>query len=142
MLFDDNYNFGMEFINTMSKNDKFSDILSPYESFLRGNSFKDEYLPYKKYTFLKIKPTTRKEKLLYEIMSLCFIINDLNLYLDLHNNDQNAFDLFKKYIDEERALEDKYIKEFGPITLNDTIGSKYTWLDDFAWENNRGDLYV
>ena len=120
MLFDDNFNINMDFMNVNAKEDKTSNILSPYESFLRGNSFKDEYLPYKNYTYLKLNPTTKEEKLLYEIMSLCFIINDLNLYLDLHSDDKEVFLLFKKYVEEEKTLIDKYNKEVGPLTLNDT----------------------
>ena len=139
MLFDDNYGFNMNMVD-FTKNS--NNILSPYEAFLRGNSFKDEYQTYKKYSFLKLNPTTKREKLLYEIMSLCFIINDLNLYLDLHSDDKEMFNLFKKYIKDEEALEKQYINEFGPITLNDTIGNKYNWLNDFPWENKRGDMYV
>ncbi len=127
---------------TINMDIKDNNILSPYESFLRGNSFKDEYMPYKKYTYLKLNPTTKEEKLLYEIMSLCFIINDLNLYLDLHNDDKETFKLFKRYIDEEKKLKDKYIKEYGPLTLEDTLGNNFNWINDFPWENKRGDMYV
>ena len=141
MFFDDDYNFDMDIMNITAK-DNTTNILSPYESFLRGNSFKDEYLPYKKYTYLKLNPTNKEEKLLYEIMSLCFIINDLNLYLDLHSDDKQVFELFKKYVREEKALEEKYINEFGPLTLNDTLGKTFNWIEDFPWENKRGDLYV
>ena len=141
MFFDDDYNFGLNMTNTIKQDNK-SNILSPYEGFLRGNSFKDEYLPYKKYTFFFLFPLTKEEKLLYEIMSLCFIINDLNLYLDLHSDDKQVFELFKKYVKEEEALEEKYINEFGPLTLNDTIGKSYNWIQDFPWEDKRGDMYV
>ena len=142
MLFDDNFNINMDFMNVNAKEDKTSNILSPYESFLRGNSFKDEYLPYKNYTYLKLNPTTKEEKLLYEIMSLCFIINDLNLYLDLHSDDKEVFLLFKKYVEEEKTLIDKYNKEVGPLTLNDTLGNNYNWINNFPFENKRGDMYV
>lgn len=140
MLFDSNYGFTNNFIPINNENKV--DILSPYESFLRGNSFKDEYNPYKNYTFKKLKPNNNKEKILYEIMSLCFIINDLNLYLDLHSDDKDAFNLFKQYIEEENRLKEKYIKEYGPLTLNDVVGPKYNWLNDMPWENIRGDIYV
>ena len=75
-------------------------------------------------------------------MSLCFIINDLNLYLDLHSNDKEIFNLFKKYIEEEKILEDKYIKEYGPLTLKDTTQNQYDWINNMPWESKRGDIYV
>ena len=142
MLFDNNYGFDMNFMNT--PNEKYDDkkeILNPYESFLRGNSFKDEYSPYKKYTYINITPTNNKEKLLWDIMSLCFIINDLNLYLDLNSNDKEALNLFKKYNEEEKKLKEKYVKLYGPLTLNE-VTTSYNWPEDMPWQNNRGDIYV
>ncbi|MBR6113474.1 MAG: spore coat protein CotJB [Bacilli bacterium] len=138
MLFDNNYGFDMNLIEASSNS---SNILSPYESFLRGNSFKDLYDSYKNYTYMKLKPTNNKEKLLFEIMSLCFIVNDLNLYLDLNSNDKEAFNLFTKYIEEEKALQEKYVKEYGPLTL-DEVKNTYNWLGDMPWESTRGDIYV
>ena len=140
MLFDGNYGFNMNYMDNSVKNEV--KILNPYESFIRGNSFKDEYIPYKKYSYLELKPTNNQEKLLFNIMSLCFIINDLNLYLDLNSNDKDVFNLFKKYIKEEQALIEQYKNEYGPITLNDTIGNNYNWNTNFSWDNKRGDMYV
>ena len=140
MLFDGNYGFNMNYMDNSVKNEV--KILNPYESFIRGNSFNDEYIPYKKYSYLELKPTNNQEKLLFNIMSLCFIINDLNLYLDLNSNDKDVFNLFKKYIKEEQALIEQYKNEYGPITLNDTIGNNYNWNTNFSWDNKRGDMYV
>jgi hypothetical protein len=145
MLFDNNYGFDMSFMGMPTNNEintNKSNILSPYESFLKGNSFEDLYDQYKNYTYFKLKPNNNKEKLLFEIMSLCFIINDLNLYLDLNSNDKETFNLFKKYIEDEKSLEERYIKEYGSLTLNDVVKENYNWLSDMPWNNNRGDIYV
>ena len=144
MLFDNNYGFDMNFMgtNNLTNNEDKVNILSPYESFLRGNSFENEYDSYKNYTYKKVNPTTKEEKLLYEIMSLDFIINDLNLYLDLHSEDKETFKLFKKYLEEEKSLIIKYTKEYGPLELNDTTNTKYNWLNNMPWNNTRGDMYV
>lgn len=141
MLFDNNYGFDMGFMNMSNDEINNKNILSPYESFLKGNSFKDEYDPYKNYTYMKIKPNNNKEKLLFEIMSLCFIVNDLNLYLDLHSDDKEAFNLFKKYLEEEKALTERYVKEYGSLTL-DEVNNTYNWPQDMPWESTRGDIYV
>lgn len=142
MLFDGNYGFNMNYMNMDNSVKNEVNILNPYESFIRGNSFKDEYIPYKKYSYLELKPTNNKEKLLFNIMSLNFIINDLNLYLDLNADDKEMFNLFKKYVKEEQELIDQYKKEYGPLTLEDTIGNNYNWNTDFSWDNKRGDIYV
>lgn len=139
MLFDNNFGFDKNIIEIESNKDN---ILNPYESFLRGNSFKDLYDSYKNYTYVRLKPKNNEEKLLLEIMSLCFIINDLNLYLDLHSDDKETFNLFKKYIEEEKRLEERYAKEHGSLTLEDATGSSYNWLNNMPWDSMRGDIYV
>ena len=136
MLFDNDYGFNMNILDITNNK-----ILSPYESFLKGNAFEALYDPYKNYTYIRLKPTNNEEKLLFEIMSLSFIINDLNLYLDLNSDDKEAFSLFKKYIEEEKNLKERYIKEYGPITL-DEVGKTYNWLGNMPWDSTRGDIYV
>ncbi len=118
------------------------DLYSSTEGFIHGNMFKDEYKGYKNYQVKTPKAKTEQEAYLYKIMELEFAINDLNLYLDLHNDDKETFKLFKRYIDEEKKLKDKYIKEYGPLTLEDTLGNNFNWINDFPWENKRGDMYV
>ena len=87
MLFDDNlgfmaYNLYPNMMNNKNTTNS-NDLVSVDEGFFRGNMFKNEYKPYKNYTYKKIVPKTKKEELLLEIMELSFVINDLNLYLDL-----------------------------------------------------------
>lgn len=148
MLFEGNdYNFDMAYYSlpgmpTNMEKMGSKNILSPYEGFLRGNMFKDEYDPYKNLTYLKLKPKTNQEKLLYEIMSLCFAINDLNLYLDLNPNDMESFNLLKSYIKEKNKLTDTYVNQYGPLVIDETTGSKYEWLNDWPWDSKRGDMYV
>lgn len=118
-------------------------ILEPMEGFLRGNMFKDEYVPYKNLTFFKLNPTSEKEKILFHIMALSFAINDLNLYLDLHPDKKEIFDLFKKYGEEKERLCKDYEKIYGPLELTGTTGPKYNWLDSpWPWESKGGSMYV
>lgn len=117
-------------------------ILNPTEGFLRGNMFKDEYVPYKNLTFLKLNPTNEREKELYKLMALSFAINDLNLYLDLHPNDTEMFKLFKKFVSEEKELCEHFEKKYGPLEI-DGIMSTYTWINNpWPWDQERGSKYV
>ena len=144
MLFEDN-NFDVNmslFISDVDFN-RNNNLLSPMEGFLRGNMFKDEYKPYKNYTYFKLHPKNDKEKMILEIMALAFALNDLNLYLDLHPDNKEMFNYFKKYAEEKENLVKEYEKKYGPLVLTGDKGQKYNWLDSpWPWENRGGSMYV
>lgn len=144
MLFEDNvFDVNLSLFMPDIDFNRDSNILEPMEGFLRGNMFKDEYVPYKNLTYFKLNPTCEKEKMLYKIMALSFAINDLNLYLDLHPDKKYVFDLFKKYVQEKEILCKEYEKSYGPLELTGTTGPKFNWLDSpWPWENKGGSMYV
>ena len=118
-------------------------FLSPEEGFLRGNLIKDEYESYKNLTYFKLTPQNEQEAKLFNLMAYSFAINDLNLYLDLHPEDQNAYELFKKYAKEKNKLEESYSEKYGPMTITETQGSKYNWIKNpWPWDNTGGSMYV
>ena len=59
--------------------DNNNNVLDAKEGFLRGNMFKDEYLPYKNMTYINIRPKSDREAKLFNVMQYSFAINDLNL---------------------------------------------------------------
>ena len=144
MLFDDNnFDVNMSIFMPEIKFNRNSNILEPMEGFLRGNMFRDLYDPYKNLTYFKLVPKTEKEKALYKIMALSFAINDLNLYLDLHPDNKEAFDLFKKYVEDKKACTKEYTKNYGPLTVTKATGSKFNWLDaPWPWDSMGGSMYV
>ena len=143
MLFEDNnYDVNMSLFMPEIKFNRNTNILDPMEGFLRGNMFKDLYDPYKNLTYYKLVPKTEKEKALYKIMALSFAINDLNLYLDLHPDNKEALDLFKKYVEEKRECTKEYTKTYGPLTVTKVTGSKFNWIDSpWPWDMG-GSMYV
>ena len=147
MLFEDNsFDVNIPFfipdVDFDSLNDDDKKLVSPMEGLARGNMFKDEYKPYKNYTYFKITPNSDKENMLYKIMSLSFAINDLNLYLDLHPLDQEMFTLFKKYVDEKNQLCKEYERIYGPLEITGEMNS-YNWLDSpWPWDKRGGNQYV
>ena len=75
-----------------------------------------------------------KEKLLHEIMSLNFAINDLTLYLDTHPNDTKAICLHNEYVQKVSILKEDYEKLYGPLTIN-FISNTWDWIDEpWPWE--------
>lgn len=107
------------------------------EGFLRGNMFKKEYLPYRNYKYAKIEPKTRAEEITLKLYELDFTINDLNLYLDIHPQDKEMFDLYKKYIREYDEVKKEYIRVVGPLCLTDVTSSYNEWLDKWPWEGDK-----
>ena len=122
------------------KNKKF---LNYEEGFERGNSEIGTFIPYKQYTYFKLKPETEQEKMLLQLMAYTFAITDLNLYLDLHPEDNAVFEQFKNYAEKLDQLEMNYVKKYGPMCVTQTDGVKYDWLKNpWPWDNKGGSMYV
>ena len=150
MFFDGNeFAFGIPRIDDSNKKyfnymmQKDNKLVSSKEGFLRGNMFADEYVPYKNLTYFKINAESEQENLLNSIMEKEFAVNDLNLYLDLHPEDMDMYEEFKKYVSECIELKDMYAKKYGPLTLDQVQSQKYKWQENpWPWDNMGGGMYV
>lgn len=108
--------------------------------FYLGNIFSDIYKPYKNYKPKKINSYSEQQKMLLRIQELDFIINDLNLYLDIYPNDMKCFEMFKKCCKELEVLKKKYYEKYQVLELVYDVKDKYTWIDDpWTWD---GGYYV
>lgn len=129
--------------NEIFLKNRMSRFLDSEEGFIRGNLEANTYVPYKNYQCEKLMPKNEREKQLYKIMELSFAINELNLYLDLHPEDIENFNLFKKYVEEINDLEMKYSKEYGPLCLSETLNKNYDWLKNpWPWDKLGDSKYV
>jgi len=152
MLFDNNnmdYDFTFLNIADLNKpnhkdmNVSYEKFVSAKEGFLRGNMFKDEYLPYKNMTYVEIKPKNDREAKLYNVMQYAFAITDLNLYLDLHPSDMSALNMLKELIKEEEMVKKEYVNSYGPLDVCEVKGNKFNWIDSpWSWEKLGGNMYV
>ena len=148
MLFDD----ALGFISFGQDNNKdffikkenSPELVSVEEGFLRGNMYKNEYKPYKNMTYKKIIPKNKREEMLLDIMELSFAINDLNLYLDLHPENEELLRKFKELVEMSCKKEIEFVNEFGPLELIDSDSTKeFKWIDDpWPWQNEGGAKYV
>ena len=108
------------------------DLFNPKEGFEKGNMFSNLYNEYKNYKPLDLKPTNEREKLLYNIQTICFAAHDLNLYLDLNPNDQSMITLFNDYLKKEEELIKEYESKYGPMMVNNNINE---WVNNkWPWE--------
>jgi len=119
------YNWRSNPMNSMN-------LFNPKEGFEKGNMFESIYDEYNNYKPQELKPTTDKDKLLYNIQSICFAAHDLNLYLDLNPNDQSMITLFNDYIKKEEELVKEYESKYGPMMVNSNITE---WVNkSWPWE--------
>lgn len=105
------------------------------DGYIYGNMFKDEYKPYKNYSVYKLKASNDEGNLKLKIMEETFIINDLNLYLDVHPNDMDIYDYFKKHEKMLNGYIEEYQNKYGSIYLN-SQKEKYDWTNGpWPWED-------
>lgn len=120
--------------------DKF---VSPSEGFQRGNLMRDEYVPYKNYNAIPLIPSNDREQKLYEVMKYAFALVDLNLYLDTHPEDMEAYNLFQKYVEEEKKAKKSFTENYGPVVFTNANYKDYEWIKNpWPWDNMGGNMYV
>ncbi len=136
MLFDNDFSF-LELVNTNNE------LVSANEGFQKGNMFANEYIPYKNYTYISIKPKSDRESMLLNIMQYSFAINDLNLYLDLNPEDTKILIILKELIELEKKEKEKYVSTYGPLDICDTNTNTFNWINNpWPWEGEGGIKYV
>ena len=111
----------------------------PSVGYLRGNMFDNLYDPYKNYQVKMPKVVGQRNKMLFKIMEYAFMINDYNLYLDLHPDDKEIFNKFKKASSDMKMLVTKYENMYGPLELEDTEKG-FDWIKN-PWPWDREDGY-
>lgn len=71
-----------------------------------------------------------------ELMTLCFVVQELGLYLDTHADDREALKLYTEYAKLLRQGRTVYEERYGPVTQTQvTLEDGYTWLKGpWPWE--------
>lgn len=71
-----------------------------------------------------------------EVMAIDFVIKELNLYLDTHCDDMEAFEMLQTYIALSKKCRHEYVKRYGPIKIEDLeYGTEFTWINGpWPWE--------
>ena len=110
------------------------DLYNPYEGFLKGNAFRNEYIPYKDYKVSKINFNSEQEEMLFNILEYSFMMHDLNLYLDVNNN-QEAFNKFNEYRNKTNELINNYERKYGPLQISGVSDDRFNWIERWPWVN-------
>lgn len=114
-----------------------ADLFNPTEAYEKGNLFRELYSQYKNYRPATLKPKNERERKLLELSTIAFAAHELNLYLDLHPEDQSMLALFNDYRKKSNELIREYEEKYGPLTVssNSIDGNKFTWTTNpWPWE--------
>jgi len=105
---------------------------APGEALARGTLFPGLDLPFKNI----VNTMDVSNTAMGELMALCFVVDELKLYLDTHPTDTEAFDTMKNMIKLAKEAHRRYVDRYGPLKTTDLLYSeKYDWLDG-AWPWN------
>ena len=101
------------------------------EALSRGTLFPGLDLP-----FMNIVNNSFKPGPMTELMAIDFVADELELYLDTHADDKEAFEMFQTFLVLKKEAHKRYVEKFGPIDQSDMLNmSGYAWLSSpWPWE--------
>lgn len=141
MLFDNDFDLNMFFQKENSN--KKQELVNDEIGLIRGNMFPNEYKPYKNITPNKISTNNEQDALLLKIYEIDFAIKDLNLYLDLHKEDQYMYEIFQNYCINLEKYKKTYEKMYGPLCIDSYLSDTYEWTNNpWPWNQDGGNKYV
>ena len=100
---------------------------------IRGTMYPGLDLPYRN----EINKTNPEQnEALRELMEFDFLLNEMALYLDTHEDDTEVFHMYRQHLSEAKAARDRYVKMYGPVDQMDMESSEsYTWLKNpWPWD--------
>lgn len=135
-IFQNNFNNYDSCFPIQASDDKYSQLFTPEEAFMLGNLFKNLYMSYRGFSNYCLQPLNQRQRLLLNVQIYQFVAHEINLYLDMHPNNQNMIDLYKEYVKKAKKATEEFEKNFGPLIVSD-ISSKcpFEWLQGpWPWE--------
>lgn len=80
---------------------------------------------------LAVRGSSLPDNGMADLQALCFVLQELALYLDTHPDDAEAFALFKQYTAMEKSAKEAYENANGPIKRSSAAkGECWDWLQD------------
>ena len=101
------------------------------DALLRGTLFPGLDLP-----FMGLVNRDLPSTPLAEMMAIDFVVDELELYLDTHAEDEEAFTLYQTMLSLQKEARERYARRCGPILQSDMLGmDSYAWLSGpWPWE--------
>ncbi len=124
---------GMSYVPPQKNAD---DAYDPNMALVRGTLFPGLDLP-----FMNVVNKGRLTGTpLGELMALDFVIKELNLYLDTHKDDDEAFRTLQSTLALYEEGKERYVKKYGPLMIKDLKHADcFSWLcDPWPWDYHDG----
>jgi len=101
------------------------------EALARGTLFPGLDLP-----FMNIVNNELSSTPLNEMMAIDFVTDELELYLDTHKDDREAFAMYQTFLALKQEARERYVQRCGVISQSDMLGmDEYAWLNDpWPWD--------
>lgn len=113
-----------------------SPVYDKNKAIVRGTLFPELDLPFMN----MVNKKDMKATPLGELMAIDFVLQELQLYLDTHKDDMDAFSTYKGFLKLSGEAHRRYVELYGPVTRADMENCpRFSWLDSpWPWEL-RGD---
>ena len=101
------------------------------EALSQGTLFPGLNLP-----FMNMLNSKEKSGPYNELMAIDFVTDELELYLDTHKTDEEAFGLLKTFYKLRTEAHRRYLELYGPVQQRDMESMKsYSWIQDpWPWD--------
>ena len=78
-------------------------------------------------------------KMLEWVQALCFVVVDLQLYLDTHPCDEEALAYYREAVENYEKAKQQFEESFGPLTAHASLDcDRWAWADmPLPWEGVR-----
>lgn len=135
-IFQDNQNYFNPFINQEHTRQKQPKLFEPDEAFMLGNLFKDLYMSYKGFSNYCLQPMNQRQKALLDVQINAFVAHEINLYLDMHPNNQRMVELYTEFANKTKEATKTFEEQFGPLEVaNSTNETPFQWVQGpWPWE--------
>ena len=114
----------------MNKENNSLNLYSPYEGYIRGNGFRDQYVPYKNYQPAKLNFASEQDEMMANIGQYSFMAHEMNLWLDTHPEDREALRKFHEFRDKANDLIKDYERKYGPLSVSGDVSKQtpFNWV--------------
>lgn len=135
-VFQDNQSCFQPFFMPETNLEKNPKLFDPQEAIMLGNLFKDLYMTYHGFSNYCLQPQTKRQQVLLEVQMYDFVAHEINLYLDMHPQNQRMVKLYTEYAQKAKEAMHRFETEFGPLAVKDSQDKPpFQWVQGpWPWE--------
>lgn len=135
-IFQDNQTCFQPFYMPEQQTERNPKLFDPQEAIMLGNLFKDLYMSYCGFSNYCLQPQTKRQQALLEVQMYDFVAHEINLYLDMHGQNQRMVELYTEYAKKAKNAKKAFEQEFGPLSVQDSSNKiPFEWVQGpWPWE--------